>query len=64
MQTQLGLTDDQVSFLRYHGEADEEHMASLHGLLRLLTFEQAARVVRTAEIVARLYALQLEEVDR
>jgi 3-oxoacyl-[acyl-carrier-protein] synthase-3 len=64
LHTQLGLSDDQVSFLRYHGEADEEHTASLHGLLRLLTFEQATRVVRTAEIVARLYTLQLEEVDR
>ena len=64
LQSQLGLSDDQVSFLRYHGEADEEHMATLDGLLRLLTFDQAARVVRTAEIVARLYALQLEEVDR
>ena len=60
----LGLRDDQLSFLLYHAEADEEHVAELDALLRLIDLDQARRVVRTAEVVARLYALQLEEVDR
>jgi 3-oxoacyl-[acyl-carrier-protein] synthase-3 len=64
LQTGLDLRDDQVSFLRYHGAADEEHLAAVPDLLRHLDLSQARRVVRTAEIVARLYAFQLEEVDR
>jgi 3-oxoacyl-[acyl-carrier-protein] synthase III len=66
LQEQLGLRDDQVTFMRYHGEADDEHFAELAHLLRGGALDQAraARVVRTAEVVARLYALQLSEVDR
>jgi 3-oxoacyl-[acyl-carrier-protein] synthase-3 len=63
LQAQLSLPDDQVSFLRYHGEADEGHIAELTHLLTLLTPDQEARVVRTAEVVARLYALQIEEMQ-
>jgi 3-oxoacyl-[acyl-carrier-protein] synthase III len=62
LQTQLSLSDASVSFLRYHGEADEGHLAELTHLLTLLTPEHEARVVRTAEVVARLYALQIEEM--
>jgi 3-oxoacyl-[acyl-carrier-protein] synthase III len=64
LQSQLGLRDDQVSFLRYHGEADDEHFAELAHLLRTAVPDRATgeRIVRTAEVVARLYALQLEEV--
>jgi 3-oxoacyl-[acyl-carrier-protein] synthase III len=64
LQQQLSLRDDQVSFLVYHGAADEEHVAELDELLGRIDLDQARRVVRTAEVVARLYALQLEEVDR
>lgn len=64
LQEQLSLRDDQVSFLRYHGAADEEHIGELNHLLTLINREQGERVVRTGEVVARLYALQLEEVDR
>jgi 3-oxoacyl-[acyl-carrier-protein] synthase-3 len=64
LQERLGLADDQVSFLRYHGTEDAAHIGELTRLLELVTPEQAARVVRTAEVVARLYALQLEEMDR
>jgi 3-oxoacyl-[acyl-carrier-protein] synthase III len=64
LQQQLGLRDNQVSFLLYHGEADDEHFAELAHLLRTAVPDRAtgARIVRTAEVVARLYALQLEEV--
>jgi 3-oxoacyl-[acyl-carrier-protein] synthase III len=65
LRADLGLRDDQVSFVAYHGEADEEHMGMLHDALRGVAGDPAvcARIVRTARIVARLYAWQLEEVD-
>jgi 3-oxoacyl-[acyl-carrier-protein] synthase-3 len=64
LQSQLGLRDDQVSFLLYHGEADDSHVGELAHLLRSAVKDRATgeRIVRTAEVVARLYALQLEEV--
>jgi 3-oxoacyl-[acyl-carrier-protein] synthase-3 len=65
LQEQLGLQDNQVSFLRYHGEADDEHFAELAHMLRVAVPDIATgtRIVRTAEVVARLYALQLEESE-
>ncbi|MDI1462456.1 3-oxoacyl-[acyl-carrier-protein] synthase III C-terminal domain-containing protein [Catellatospora sp. KI3] len=65
LREQLALREDQVRFLAYHGEADDGHFAELAHLLRegVLDAARAARVVRTAEVVARLYALQLAEVD-
>ncbi|GAA2146672.1 3-oxoacyl-[acyl-carrier-protein] synthase III C-terminal domain-containing protein [Glycomyces algeriensis] len=61
----LGLRDDQVSFLAYHGEADDDHFAKLQAILASPRIDAAAAdaVVKTARIVARLYALQLEELD-
>lgn len=65
LREQLDLREDQVSFLGYHGEADDAHFAELAHLLREAVPDRAAaaRVVRTAEVVARLYAMQLAEVD-
>ncbi len=63
IQRQLGLGDDQVSFLRYHGVADDGHFAKLAGLLDTLTPAQLRDVVRTARVVARLYAMQLSDVS-
>ena len=62
---QLELTGDQVKFLTYHGGADEEHTEKMFEILRsdLITEEIAESIVHTARVVARLYALQLEEVD-
>lgn len=64
LQAQLELRDDQVSFLLYHGEADDSHVGELAHLLRTAVPDRSTgeRIVRTAEVVARLYALQLEEV--
>jgi 3-oxoacyl-[acyl-carrier-protein] synthase III len=61
----LGLTDDQVTFLSYHGEADDGHFELLRQILRSDLVDRAAsvRVVRTAAVVARLYAMQLEAID-
>ncbi|OLB80175.1 MAG: hypothetical protein AUI14_07600 [Actinobacteria bacterium 13_2_20CM_2_71_6] len=64
LREQLGLREDQVRFLAYHGEADDEHFGELTALLRsdLIDRSRAERIVRTAEVVARLYAWQLAEV--
>ncbi|MCC3763081.1 iron-containing redox enzyme family protein [Glycomyces sp. TRM65418] len=61
----LGLRDDQVSFLAYHGEADDDHFAKLQAILSSprVDAEAADAIVKTAKVVARLYALQLEELD-
>jgi 3-oxoacyl-[acyl-carrier-protein] synthase-3 len=60
-----GLRDDQLSFLRYHAEGDDEHFGVLAAALRsgLLDDQAVTRIVKTARVVARLYALQLEELD-
>ncbi len=61
----LDLRDDQVSFLAYHGEADDDHFAKLQAILASPRVDAPAAdaIVKTAKIVARLYALQLEELD-
>jgi 3-oxoacyl-[acyl-carrier-protein] synthase III len=64
LQQSLGLRDDQLSFLRYHAEGDDEHFQLLSTALRSGPFDDSAvtRIVKTARVVARLYALQLEEL--
>jgi 3-oxoacyl-[acyl-carrier-protein] synthase-3 len=61
----LGLRDDQLSFLKYHAAGDSEHFGLLTAALRsgLLDDAAMARIVKTARVTARLYALQLEELD-
>jgi 3-oxoacyl-[acyl-carrier-protein] synthase-3 len=65
LRESLGLTPEQVTFLGYHGEADDEHFDILRQILRSDLVDRAAaqRIVRTATVVARLYAMQLEAVD-
>ena len=65
LQARLGLADDQVRFLRYHGVNDDDHFELLRQFLRSPAVDQAAaeRIVKTAKVVARLYVLQLEELD-
>jgi 3-oxoacyl-[acyl-carrier-protein] synthase III len=65
LQAQLGLGDDQVRFLRYHGANDDDHFELLRRFLRSPVVDRPAaeRIVTTAKVVARLYALQLEELD-
>ncbi len=60
-----GLGPEATRFLRYHGANDGSHMDKLYGLLdRICTRADIGDdVVRTATVVARLYALQLEEID-
>ena len=65
VQTLLGIGAESTSFLSYHGANDDEHLAKLHQILDTdaISEETGPRVVKTAKVVARLYALQLEELD-
>jgi 3-oxoacyl-[acyl-carrier-protein] synthase III len=65
LSQRLGLRDDQLSFLRYHAAGDDEHFLLLTAALRSGLLDDAAmtRIVKTARVTARLYALQLEELD-
>ena len=64
LRDRLGLRNDQLSFLRYHATGDDEHFEILRAALRSGLLDDAAltRIVKTARVVARLYALQLEEL--
>jgi 3-oxoacyl-[acyl-carrier-protein] synthase-3 len=63
-QSRLSLPDTAVRFLLYHGENDTTHIAEFEEMLGLVLPDDAvaARIVRTAEVTARLYALQIEEI--
>lgn len=65
-QEVLGLADNQVHFMRYHEVADGHHTGDLEAILTsgIIGDEDAGEIVRCAQVVARLYALQLEELDR
>jgi 3-oxoacyl-[acyl-carrier-protein] synthase-3 len=65
LREQLKLTNQQTSFLTYHGTNDDDHFAKLRQVIEsgVLDRKTAEGVVKTAKTVARLYALQLEEVD-
>lgn len=60
----LALPDEAVRFLLYHGENDAEHIEEFKAMLAMVLPNEAIakRIVRTAEVTARLYALQIEEV--
>lgn len=65
IRDQLGLKDDQVSFLLYHAEHDDDHMAEFEEALKsgILSIADMGRdIVKTAKITGRLYQLQLEEI--
>jgi len=65
IQQTLGLTKDQISFLGYHAANDESHLGKLDAVINAdwMTLELAQRIVKTAQVTARLYLLQLEEID-
>ncbi|CAM4459059.1 3-oxoacyl-[acyl-carrier-protein] synthase-3 [Paenibacillus endophyticus] len=64
IRDQLGLGDDEVSFLLYHSDSDEKHFERLETVVQhpMLTADIAAHIVKTAKTTARLYLLQLEEL--
>ena len=61
----LELKDEQVSFLAYHGANDESHLGKLDTIINAdwMSLEIAHRIVKTAKVTARLYRLQLEEIQ-
>ena len=64
VQERLSLPDTAVRFLLYHGENDTTHIAEFEEMVALVLPDDAVatRIVRTAEVTARLYALQIEEI--
>ena len=60
----LALPDEAVRFLLYHGENDAEHIEEFKKMLAMVLPDEAVskRIVRTAQVTARLYALQIEEI--
>jgi 3-oxoacyl-[acyl-carrier-protein] synthase III len=65
IQRSLQLQKEQISFLGYHAANDEAHIGKLDALLQAdwLTIDLARRIVKTAQVTARLYLLQLEEIQ-
>lgn len=61
----LNLRNEQVSFLAYHGVNDRSHLEKLETMLNAdwMTPEVKDRIVKTAQVTARLYLLQLEEIQ-
>lgn len=65
VQAALGLPAEAVSFYRYHGQADEDHLGELEAALGggvLALPEMGRRILKTARVTGRLYRLQLEEL--
>lgn len=54
-----------TKFMRYHGENDDRHMEKLYLILDSIcqSPDNVQDIERTARVVAKLYALQLEEID-
>jgi hypothetical protein len=65
IRIQLELDNKAVSFFAYHGANDGDHLDMFDRALALAVTDEdvAGDVVRHARIVARLYRLQLEEID-
>lgn len=65
IQAALGVDASRTSFLGYHGANDDRHLEKLKGIAEdeAVTEGNMPRIVKTAKVVARLYALQLEELD-
>ena len=64
VQETLALPDDAVRFLLYHGENDASHIEEFKEMLAMVLPDEvvARRIVQTARVTARLYALQIEEI--
>jgi len=63
-QRALDLPDAAVRFLLYHGENDLSHIEEFKEMLSLVLPDPAVaqRIVKTAQVTGRLYALQIEEI--
>lgn len=65
IQRTLHLQPEQISFLGYHAANDDDHIGKLDAILQTewMTLPIAQRIVKTAQVTARLYLLQLEEIQ-
>lgn len=65
VEDQLGLPEEAISFFKYHGENDGHHMEEFDRAIELAATDEATSnaIVKHAKVVARLYRLQLEELD-
>ena len=65
VEEQLGLPEEAISFFKYHGENDGHHMDEFDRAIALAAIDEATSnaIVKHAKVVARLYRLQLEELD-
>jgi 3-oxoacyl-[acyl-carrier-protein] synthase III len=65
IQQTLELRSEQVSFLAYHSANDESHIGKLTEIFNAewMTEAIAHRIVKTARVTARLYLLQLTEIE-
>lgn len=65
IETLTGCDKLATQFLRYHAQNDGGHMDRLYEMLTTFCSSEAraSAVVHSAKVVARLYALQLEEAD-
>jgi Iron-containing redox enzyme len=59
------ISEEATSFLSYHGKNDESHIDKMMSIFsdEPAAVQRHAEIVKTARVVARLYALQLEEMD-
>ncbi len=64
IRERLGLGEDSVRFLLYHGGNDSNHIGEFEAMLRLVLPDAATarRIVTCAKVTARLYAFQIEEI--
>ncbi|HEY9730833.1 MAG TPA: iron-containing redox enzyme family protein [Drouetiella sp.] len=63
IQDLLGIEPSKTRFLSYHGANDDAHIGKLYELLDQYSETASAKIVKTAKVVSRLYAMQLEELD-
>ena len=65
IQELTGLTEDSTRFMSYHGHNDGDHMLRFYAMLDEVCVDEMATssIVKTSKVVARLYRLQLEEVE-
>lgn len=65
LKSALNIDDEALTFLTYHGANDDNHFDKLREVVSsgIITREIGEQLVKTAKVTARLYALQLEEID-
>lgn len=63
IQDLLCIEPGKTKFLSYHGANDDSHIEKLYALLDQHAETASAKIVKTAKVVSRLYAMQLEELD-